>query len=92
MPTKTIGVNETVYDRLKARKREDESFTDLIDRLLDEAKPGWRAGFGSLPEQDADALRQIAEESRRSLAEGLATRQTRAIAAMTNGDDSDETP
>ena len=36
MPTKTIGVREEVYERLRARKRDDESFTDLIDRLIDE--------------------------------------------------------
>ncbi|NUE02312.1 hypothetical protein HUB97_07390 [Halorubraceae archaeon YAN] len=36
--TKTIGVKEDVYDRLKARKRDGESFTDLVDRLLDEAQ------------------------------------------------------
>jgi len=38
MGTKTIGVKEDVYDRLKARKRDGESFTDLVDRLLDEAQ------------------------------------------------------
>lgn len=35
MGTKTIRVSEDVYSRLKARKRESESFTDLLDRLVD---------------------------------------------------------
>ena len=48
MPTKTIGVREEVYERLRARKRDDESFTDLIDRLIDESEGDWREGFGSL--------------------------------------------
>jgi predicted CopG family antitoxin len=34
--TKIIGFRENVYERLKAREREGESFTDLVDRLIDE--------------------------------------------------------
>lgn len=37
MTTKTIGIKAEVYERLAAEKREDESFTDTIDRLLDTA-------------------------------------------------------
>ena len=48
MGTKTIGVKDEVYERLQARKRDDESFTDLMDRLLDDTTADWRAGFGSL--------------------------------------------
>lgn len=33
MATKTITVTEDAYERLKAHKREDESFTDVILRL-----------------------------------------------------------
>jgi len=35
MPTKTISIKEEVYRKLKALKRESESFSDLLDRLLD---------------------------------------------------------
>ena len=59
MGTKTIGLRDDVYERLKARKREDESFTDLMNRLLDETPPSWREGFGTLSEQDADELEHI---------------------------------
>jgi predicted CopG family antitoxin len=31
--TKTIAVSETAYERLKARKREGESFSDVVERL-----------------------------------------------------------
>ena len=36
MGTNTISIREDAYERLKARKRENESFSDLIDRLIDE--------------------------------------------------------
>ncbi len=54
MATKTIGVREDVYERLKARKREDESFTDLMNRLLDETTVEWREGFGTISTRRTD--------------------------------------
>jgi predicted CopG family antitoxin len=35
MGTKDIPVPESVYERLKDQKGDDESFRDAIDRLLD---------------------------------------------------------
>jgi predicted CopG family antitoxin len=34
MPTKTIRLDEDVYERLRAVKREDETFSEAVDRLL----------------------------------------------------------
>ena len=45
MATKTIRITEEVYDRLEARKREDESFTDLLARLTKQERDIY-AGFG----------------------------------------------
>lgn len=36
MGTKTISLSEEAYDRLKRRKREDESFNDVVNRLAGE--------------------------------------------------------
>jgi predicted CopG family antitoxin len=91
MGTKTIGLQEKVYERLKARKREDESFTDLMDRLLDETTVDWREGFGTLSEEDADELEQIAADSRDRLREGLSTRQREALGEFAQGETDDET-
>jgi len=91
MGTKTIGLQERVYERLKARKREDESFTDLVDRLLDETTVDWREGFGTLSEGDADELEQIAADSRDRLREGLSTRQREALDEFAQGETDDET-
>ena len=78
MGTKTIGVREEVYERLRARKRDDESFTDLLDRLLDDATPEWREGFDSLSADEASELRALAAESRAASGGGLADRQRSA--------------
>jgi predicted CopG family antitoxin len=87
MGTKTIGVREDVYERLRARKRDDESFTDLMDRLLDESKVDWREGFGTLDEDDAAELEELVKQSRERLNEGLATRQQNALKELSDLDE-----
>jgi len=87
MGTKTIGLRDDVYERLKARKRDDESFTDLMDRLLDETTADWREGFGTLPEQEADVLERFVEESRDRTGEGLSTRQQEALDELKDVDE-----
>ena len=59
MGTRTIRVRDDVYERLKARKRPDESFSDLLDRLTDRDTP-FEAGFGALADVDfAGALHEL---------------------------------
>ncbi len=94
MGTKTIGVKDDVYDRLKARKRDDESFTDVMNRLLDETKGDWREGFGTLDTDDAAELEELTAQSRKRLQGGLETRQQKALHELSNVEaeaDSDET-
>jgi predicted CopG family antitoxin len=33
MGTKTVRLREDVYERIRARKREDETFSEAVDRL-----------------------------------------------------------
>lgn len=91
MGTKTIGLRDDVYERLKARKREDESFTDLMDRLMDETKPDWREGFGTLAESEADDLERVVRESREAASVGLSKRQNEVLEELSEGVDGDET-
>ncbi|XVH31150.1 antitoxin VapB family protein [Haloferacaceae archaeon DSL9] len=92
MGTKTIGLREDVYDRLKARKRDDESFTDLVDRLLDESTPDWRDGFGAISREESEGLERIVADSRARTGRGLASRQMEAIEELAAVDeDADET-
>lgn len=91
MGSKTIGIRDEVYERLKARKRDDESFTDLVDRLLNESTPEWREGFGTLSKEDGDELERIVERSRSQTAAGLESRQLEAIEELGDVDeDADE--
>lgn len=90
MGTKTIGVKDDVYDRLKARKREDESFTDLVNRLLNEATADWDEGFGTLDTEEAEELEQVVETSRKQTSAGLAKRQQEVLEELSDTEDADE--
>lgn len=92
MGTKTIGLREDVYERLKARKREDESFTDLMDRLMNETKPDWREEFGTLSGSEAEELERIVKDSRDATGIGMSKRQQDALEELSEvDDDGDET-
>jgi predicted CopG family antitoxin len=92
MGTKTIGLREAAYERLKARKRQDESFTDLVERLLDEATADWREGFGTLDVEEVDELERFVGRARTQTGKGLARRQRNALEDLAAGDENaDET-
>lgn len=56
MASKNIGIKEDVYERLKAHKRGDESFSETLDRLFDELDSEWRTNVGFLTDKEADDL------------------------------------
>jgi predicted CopG family antitoxin len=82
MGTKTIGLRKDVYERLRARKRDDESFTDLVDRLIDVSTADWRETFGTLPTEEGDELEAIARQSREMTGQGRADRQRAVVDAF----------
>lgn len=82
MGTKTIGVTEEVYDRLVAEKREDESFTDTIARLIDITTSDWRHGFGRYRGESGDEFERIVDDVREDHVEGLAHRQDEVLEAL----------
>lgn len=82
MGTKTIGLREDVYERLRAKKREGESFTELVDRLLDETDADWQEGFGTLDADEAAELEQVADRSRTGTGVRLGERQRDAIEGL----------
>ncbi len=44
MPQKTISLPEETYFKLKKRKKQDETFPDVIERLLNEDKEREKIG------------------------------------------------
>ncbi|MFC7157917.1 antitoxin VapB family protein [Halomarina halobia] len=46
MATKSLTIREDAYERLRALKRDDESFSDLVDRLTAEKNADWRTHIG----------------------------------------------
>ncbi|THE64912.1 hypothetical protein D8Y22_09845 [Salinadaptatus halalkaliphilus] len=90
MGTKTIGLREDVYDQLKGRKRDDESFTELVDRLLEESTPDWRDGFGTLSDTEADELESLSARSRAQLGADLSDRQQGVLEELSMVDEEDD--
>jgi predicted CopG family antitoxin len=58
MPSKTISLQEETYARLERAKGEDESFSDVIDRLLGEERHPIYGLVGLLDEEDVERVRE----------------------------------
>jgi predicted CopG family antitoxin len=58
MASKNIGIKEDVYERLKAHKRGDESFSETLDRILHEIDSDWRTNAGFLSDEEAADLKR----------------------------------
>lgn len=71
MATKNIGIKEDVYERLKAHKRGDESFSETLDRVLRELDSDWRTNAGFLTDDEAAALEAEVENGLEDADESL---------------------
>lgn len=60
MGTKNISLTEEAYETLKARKRPNESFTDVVLREFGAEKDVWK-GFGKL---EGEGLREAFDKQR----------------------------
>jgi predicted CopG family antitoxin len=74
MSTKTIAIDSQVYARLAAQKREGESFSRLLDRLLTEAAAAHTgsdilrglAAVAPLSPEDSRTFLTVVAENRKS--------------------------
>ncbi|WP_137290863.1 antitoxin VapB family protein [Natronorubrum halophilum] len=74
MATKSLTITEEAYERLRAHKRGDESFTDTILRLTN-AETDVLKGFGAF--EDADGFRESVETARENIDDGFRTRRSK---------------
>ena len=54
MSSKTVSLDEEAYEQLKIRKKEGESFSDVVKRLAGEQS--WSEVTGILTDTEADEL------------------------------------
>ena len=66
MASKTIMIQQDTYEKLKRLKRGNESFNDLILRLVDK-KQDLNPFFGILSEKEGDAIDQTLSQVRISM-------------------------
>lgn len=64
MATKTITITQGAYEKLKIRKRGNESFSDVINKIA--PYTDWEDFVGILSKKSAEKLRKSVEESRKS--------------------------
>lgn len=70
MADKTIRVSEETWRKLRARKRGDESFEDVIERELEDDDP--LAGFGAWSDTAIDeSVREVEGEMDEDFEEGV---------------------
>lgn len=74
MSSKNITIKEEAYESLKAHKRDDESFSDVVLRLSGKNKDVMK-GFGMLSDEEADALRGHVEDVRSQIDEDFTERR-----------------
>lgn len=71
MPSKTISLSEDTYNRLARAKGDDESFSDVIDRLLGEDEHPLYELVGLLDDDDLEQLRERSSAFRADLDERM---------------------
>ena len=63
MASKTISIRDDVYNLLKGARRDEESFSDVIERLLKKEKIDLSEYFGAL--KDSPLLDKLEEDSKK---------------------------
>ncbi|NAT10782.1 antitoxin [ANME-1 cluster archaeon AG-394-G06] len=64
MGTKTISIREDLYKNLKSMKREDESFGDVVERLITKKREANLVDFFGVL-KDNEVLSGLEEDTRR---------------------------
>jgi predicted CopG family antitoxin len=65
MGTKTIRLDENVDELLRARKRDDETFSEAVERLV--GSPSLRELAGILSDEEAEEFRRVIDNYDREI-------------------------
>lgn len=66
-----IRVSEVVKRELERRRREGESYNDVLERLFEEGDRDLLAGFGRWSDEHADRIRERRETSKKKSKERM---------------------
>jgi predicted CopG family antitoxin len=66
-----IRVSETVKRELERRRREDESYNDVLERVFDDEDRDLLAGFGRWSDEHADRVRDRRDVAKRKSKERM---------------------
>jgi len=83
--SRTVSLERSAYERLRAAKRPGESFTVLVNRLLEGSQPSFRSLAGVLSKEDARAVREAIKRMRK--AEGRSESERLALRGVYDGRD-----
>jgi predicted CopG family antitoxin len=64
MTTKTLTIMEDAYEMLKAAKKENESFSDVVRRVCSNKKTDLRRFCGIIDNETADIIKNTIKKSR----------------------------
>lgn len=64
MASKTVSLESSAYERLKASKLPGESFTEAVNRLVKGSAPSFRTLAGSLTPADSRAIKSTIRRMR----------------------------
>jgi len=64
--SKNISLKESAYEKLLALKDEDESFSDVIEKLTKEETPRYADLAGTLSQDTIDSIKEMKEKREKS--------------------------
>ncbi|MCD6484111.1 MAG: antitoxin VapB family protein [Candidatus Odinarchaeota archaeon] len=81
---KTLMIKDDVYKKLKMLKRENESFSDVISRLISQAdnRAKLEKFFGILSEEETEAMKKESSKVRKKLSKSLEDRIKKVTAKL----------
>ena len=64
MPSKTVSLEASAYERLRAAKAANESFSETVNRILSRDRPSCRELSGFFTRSEAEAVRSAIHRMR----------------------------